>query len=783
MKRTLYILIVLAILAVAAPAAQALPPIVKATWVTSVGPSSADLRAEIDPSEQPTTYLFEYTTDAIYREKGFFGASKIPATGVSIAGGTVLQHTSGLKPETTYRYRAVATNANGAVTGAIRRLTTREATPVFALPDARGWEMVSPVDKNGGSIQDFGQTFGGGVFQAAAGTPTFTYTSASSFADPTGAPGAGQYVSRRGSTGWSTENVTPPAGVAGGYPESPTSGVPYQVFSADLGTALLSNGRRCRTTASNQCPVENPPLAGSEAPAGFRNYYMRDNADGSNSALLKSADLSHLALGADHFELAYVGATADLAHVVLSTCAALTVGSTEVAGVGGECNPAKQNLYEKSGSELELINTAPGAALAAQSGAISTDGSRVYWTDGTNIYLREGSTVTQIDEAQGGGGTFQTATPDGAVAYFTKGVPPTAEETQIEFENQQKEIEEGVEHPKELTTEVVQLWRYVAATNTATNLTPKGRVVGVIGTSDDGTYVYYVTKASLFTTAGAFLWRSGAITPIAPSVAADSYPPTTGTARVSADGRHLLFVSSALELTDSDTRDISTGLPSPSVFLFTAPGSGSPGTVCVSCNPFGERPSGAASLPGASPNGSGGYAPHSYKPRVLSADSNRVFFDTFDTLASQDTNGAEDVYQWEAFGTGNCAKPVGCINLISSGRAEGNSSVLDASADGSDVYFLTDGSLVPKDPGANDVYDARVGGGYPVPPGAVPCFGDACQPLPPEPEDPTPGTLRSKPSGNLPTPPKKPPLKCKKNQVKRFGKCVKKKPQKRRARR
>ena len=90
---------------------------------------------------------------------------------------------------------------------------------------------------------------------------------------------------------------------------------------------------------------------------------------------------------------------------------------------------------------------------------------------------------------------------------------------------------------------------------------------------------------------------------------------------------------------------------------------------------------------------------------------------------------------------------------------------------------------MPSDPGAYDVYDARVGGGYPLPPNPVPCFGDTCQPLPPEPEDPTPGTQRSKTTGNLPTPPHKKPLKCKKSQVKRFGKCVKKKTHKKKGRR
>ena len=393
MRRALAIAVVLGSMAFGVTAAQA-APIVTATWVTGIGTTSADLRAEINPQGQPTTYIFEYTTDANYRAKGFAGASKIPATGISIGGGTVLQHTSGLQPETTYRFRAVA---NSLVAGPIRQFTTREPEPVFSLPDDRGWEMVSPVDKNGGGIQSFGENFGGGVIQAAAQGGAVTYTSSSSFQDPPGAPGAGQYFSTRGGSGWSTENITLP-GLSGSYPEAPTSGVPYQFFSADLQSALVSNGRRCRNSATSDCPVENAPLAGSGAPAGFRNYYLRNSPDGSFAALLTGTDLAHLTLGAEDFEVAIAGATPDLAHIVISTCAALTAGATEApGGVGGECNPTKQNLYEKSGGALTQVNTAPGATLAAQSGAISTNGSRVYWTDGIDLYLREGAVNRQID--------------------------------------------------------------------------------------------------------------------------------------------------------------------------------------------------------------------------------------------------------------------------------------------------------------------------------------------------------------------------------------------------
>ena len=700
-----------------------------ATWVTGIGTTSADLRAEINPQGQPTTYIFEYTTDANYRAKGFAGATKIPATGISIGGGTVLQHTSGLEPETTYRFRAVAQQPGRRDRSASSPPAKLE--PVFSLPDARGWEMVSPVDKNGGGIQSFGENFGGGVIQAAAQGGAVTYTSSSSFEDPPGAPGAGQYLSTRGTSGWSTENITLP-GLSGSYPEAPTSGVPYQFFSADLQGALVSNGRRCRNSATVDCPVENAPLAGSGAPAGFRNYYLRDSAAGSFAALLTGADLAHLTLGAEDFEVAIAGATPDLAHIVISTCAALTAGATEVPGTGGECDAARQNLYEKSGGTLTLVNTAPGATLAAQSGAISTNGSRVYWTDGATLYLREGA----LSKTVAAEGTFQTASADGSVAFFTK---------------------------------AGHLYRYEPVGGTTIDLTPAGGVVGVLGASEDGTYVYYVTAS------GATLWHSGVVTPVASQVEAGSYPPTTGTARVSADGRHMLFVSSAFELVPYDSRNLSTGIPEPEVYLFTAPGSPNPGLTCASCNPDGERPVGAASLPGASPNGS---ALDFYKPRVLSAGSGRVFFDTFDAIAPQDTNEAEDVYQWEAPGTGSCVKSAGCVGLISSGRAEGGASILDASADGSDVFFLTDGSLVPQDPGADDVYDAREGGGFPPPESPVPCFGDACQPLPPEPEDPTPGTARTRASGNLPTAPPKKPLKCKKGMVKKFGKCVKKNAQK-----
>ena len=42
--------------------------------------------------------------------------------------------------------------------------------------------------------------------------------------------------------------------LSGSFPEAPDSGVPYQLFSTDLSTALVSNGRRCLSSAHQPLP-------------------------------------------------------------------------------------------------------------------------------------------------------------------------------------------------------------------------------------------------------------------------------------------------------------------------------------------------------------------------------------------------------------------------------------------------------------------------------------------------------------------------------------------------
>jgi hypothetical protein len=739
--------------------ASAVAPTVGPAWTYSIFSTSAWLGAEVDRNGLATTYHFDYILKSAYEANlaasrdGFSGGSRKPLFDVKTGSGsgfeTVTQQLSLLAPGTAYSYRLVATNVDGTTPGSAHTFVTRSINN-GGLPDNRGYEMVSPVDKNGGQVEPPGALAGGGVLQAAAQGSSVTYGSAASFGvGGQGAATASQYVSSRTSDGWSTQNITAPL-YSGSYGTG-DEGVPFQLFTADLSRGLLLNGHHCRGDATG-CAVPNPPLAGTDAPAGYQNYYLWQSG-GAFDALLGASDVAALDIEPAYFDLRFAGASPDLAHVVLSSCAALTADATEVAA-GSGCDPAQQNLYEWSaGAGLGLVNLkpgdttgTPGAALAAQSGAVSSTGARVYFTLEGNLYLREGATTRQVDEGQGGGGEFQAASADGAVAFFTK----------------------------EVSVGDVHLFRYLAG-GAATDITPSGGVAGVLGVAAAGDYAYYQDASALR------LWHNGTTTTVASgaeAAQASDWPPTTGTARISADGTHLLFVSSAYELTGYDNTDLASpalcgepsGICDSEVYLYDT----GAGLTCLSCNPTNERPVGPSSIPGAIANGTAPLSTDSYKPRVLSADGRRVFFDSYDALALSDTNSSQDAYQWEAQGMGSCNVAGGCVSLISSGRSAGVNSFIDASADGADAFFLTEGSLVSQDPGALDLYDARVGGGFPESSPPISCEGDACQPLPSAPTDPTLTTLLAGP-GN-------PPLRfvnqakhCRRGFVKRHGKCVRKK--------
>jgi len=254
-------------------------------------------------------------------------------------------------------------------------------------------------------------------------------------------------------------------------------------------------------------------------------------------------------------------------------------------------------------------------------------------------------------------------------------------------------------------------------------------------------------------------------------------------ARVSPDGLHAAFMSSA-PLSGYDNTDAASGEADAEVFLYDAKANE---LICASCSPSGGRPTGQGIDAGSKAYWFAGRLPRFattlYASRVLSEDGSRLFFESTEPLVPRDTNGKIDVYEWERLGTGGCDEADstysnaqgGCVDLISTGQSAKDSSFVDASADGRDVFFTTVSSLVPQDLGLIDIYDAREGGGFPPPatPAAA-CEGEACQSAPEAPNDPTPASESFEGAGNVheEAPVAKKPRHCAKGKVKRHGRCV-----------
>jgi hypothetical protein len=318
------------------------------------------------------------------------------------------------------------------------------------------------------------------------------------------------------------------------------------------------------------------------------------------------------------------------------------------------------------------------------------------------------------------------------------------------------------------------LYRYEVKTGQLTDVAPDSgpgaangaEVKGVLGASQDGSYLYFVANGALAEGAGPgdchgtsfdatsgecnlYLAHEGRLEFITRLKGEDGDDwrgadvPNNGNvsfkakvARVSADGRTLLFTSTQ-KLTAYENEG------KPELYLYRV-GAAEP-IICVSCNPTGQPPSAPPSL-GSEYGGVNNTGPAPVMSRNLAADGRRVFFESSEALLAADVNGAEgcalsnglrqcqDVYEWESKGAGSCrseAQNGGCLYLISSGQSSDPSVLIDASRSGDDVFFFTRSALVGQDADSFvDVYDARVGGGLvsqakATPP--PPCEGEACK--------------------------------------------------------
>jgi hypothetical protein len=752
------------------------------TWVTEVSTAGVTLNATVNPLGIPTNGYFEYVDDAAFQADvaelgpghGFDHAGRAPEDPAELdfGGGeapkSASAQVSALVPGMLYHYRVrVDPHVIASRSGPERTFKTFAPRPAGPA-DGRGYELVSPAQKNSAEVAI--PAFAGGAYlqenniriEAAAGSgEAITYTSFTSFGDPQGAPSTSQYLSKRGAGGWGTENISP-----FGFSDDPVR-PPYAGFTPDLRFGAF---------------VISEPSLTPEAQEGVDNLYLRDNATGTLRALTIEAPVLGEGQG---FCVGYAGASADGSHAIFAARGAMagapqgkgfslyewsaTGGLRVVSVLPGESAPAppvNSNGQTGEGTGFGAVGSNCKMDQGFVRNAISADGSVIFWAYGGKYKSSERPLLARIDGAEtvqldakvpgeknGGKGKFWAATGDGSKAFFTA--------------------------PGKLTSFAKaegQLYRYDTEARSLLDLTPGAvapEIQGVIGASEDGKYVYFVAKGALVGAAvqGAnnlYLWHEGdGLRFVAGLSELDetdwSSAPERLSARVTPDGRHLAFLTAeAQALSGYDSRiasgvsrcqpefgsnNLEGGPRCAEAYLYDADAGE---LTCVSCNPSGARPVGPAQLP---------FWTNPYEgPRYLSDNGSRLFFESRDVLLAGDENKRRDVYEFERAGAGSCevqspsfdAATGGCLSLISNGRSEDEAFLVDASADGRDVFFSTRSSLVGWDTNENyDVYDARIGGGFPEPSQQPVCLGEACKPPVNAPPSPTsPGTPSFEGPGN-----------------------------------
>lgn len=637
-----------------------------------------------------------------------------------------------------------------------------------SLPDCRAYELVTPTDKDSGEPLAVVSVLEEAPLNGIAGAHAAVDGERMAWDSEHVLPGSQSfgldYLSAREEGGWSTENVIPQQSVQNGLLCPDLVGIVG--WSADLSKGVLADGfgqetaRHSYYNESFECGHDEPRLVEGE-PEGFQNLFLRDND--TRAYRLVNVTPSGVAPPpppeeeiVQFFPASFLAGSTDLSHVVFEEELKLTPeapsgddlyewngGSVRLLTILPDGTPVAGSLAgatKNAGTEAIATHTPQPINVANYRHAVSANGTRVFFQAAGNLYVRENgerpqsplgghgeclqptdACTVQVDASQGsgpgGGGQFLAAGESGAKVFFLD------------------DASAG------LTTDTMagsgaNLYEYDVESGRLTDLTPGGdtRVLGLSGASEDGSYLYFVAEGALEGTHGAstgepnlYLYHAGSLTFIATLEAGTDKCDWAGeniscaevgnpgvTARVSANGAFIGFAS-VKSLTGYDNRDVNSGQPDAEVFLYDAAANT---LSCASCNPAGARPTAPGIIRYPAKPDTDETTNNAYPQRNVS-DNGQVFFETSDELLPAATNGRRNVYEYEH----------GRLYLLSSGTSEADSYFLDATPSGSDAFFATAQRLLARDEDSvYDIYDARVGGGFPEPPAAAPpCASEGCR--------------------------------------------------------
>jgi hypothetical protein len=798
-------------------------PRVSATAAGGITSSFARLSGDVDPLGADTSYQFQYIPEARFEADGesFAGAAVVPVAPADIGSGgeagdlseAVSELAGGLEPETTYRFRLVASNDAGVSEGEaaggggeVARTFTTEPVVSTGLPEGRGYELVTPPDKEG-TEDMFRESAGVSIdtgFSSESGDQFVLQSRAAfgSFPDP----GDNIYVFSRHPVGgdpgraeWGFASVASPAlglqDFGGGL---------SAIEPADFSTVALHDDVGA---PGSELGVSYTSLLGS--PGGPYTTLHADQPTHPNGA--------EEGRGYPKERTVVLGASRDLGVVVLSS----TNPALAERGVCKDdfCSePPISSLYEWAGGEMRPLDVQSdgepipcGAALGsgqvadsedAEDGAVSADGSKVFFTapDSNNgersglegvkgcptkaganppeLYMRSGEETVEVSAPEEGApehtahyeAVFMGAADSGSRVFFTSEGELTANDAGIhDMELYEYDTETGkltrvsAGDTGDATGGVVPFVERVGLHNVL-----KQEVKNVVVASD-GSRVYFVARGVLAPAnaegrspvqgeSNLYVYdtQTGHIAFIASGPGGHYEPEESTDPETTSDGRYLLFTGEMIAKG-------SVGL-----YRYDAEAER---VVCVTCTP--SAPSGFVISP---PSTMMDTARGTFPARAIAEDGS-VFFNTAVSLVPQATNGLTDVYEWHE----------GTISLISSGQDALPSFFLGASPNGANVFFGTHARLVPADTGSGgNLYDARVCTTAepciaPAPSREGLCEGDACSHPAAAPSDATPASATFSGQGDLtPAPPVTPRAKtCVKPKQISHGKCVKVKPKRR----
>jgi hypothetical protein len=625
--------------------AAAGPPTVDSLSSQGLTPTSERLIAQVDPSGADTHAYFQYGTADCVKEPSACTSVPLPPgkdLGSGFGNVTTSVEVEGLQPATSYHFRIVATNDCGKAgeTCIAEKAGILNTLPAAngLLADKRGWELVSPPEKDGASVlppDGLGGNSGttGGIMATSKDGQSVTYVTSGPppKEEPQGnrALEGTQLIATRGEHAWASQDIVTPHKKAEGYESGRAQ--EYQFFSSDLSHAIVL------PFANEFNKLQEPPLVPGVTEEE-RGIYLRNNTTCPTSCyqpLVNSENnTQHQPFGG---KLHFISATPDLSHAVFRTGARLTAGAPENGG-----------LYEwQSGGSLQLVSVLPNGT-PAESGpegseetpelgwgnnearnnrhAISEDGSHVVWTNMARdrLYTRDltaGKTVqinkvfpevkeeeepeVELDEA-----FFQIASNDGSKVFFTD----TARLT-----------EESKLHPTTANSPA-DLYVFEPAgvggcektAGCVTDLTsqsvdgPADVQSTVLGASEDGSYVYFMANGVLAPGAGpgncsaaetpgaecslylahlkGAAWETTFIARLSNGDIPEGLRNRSSTplgrlaARVSPNGRYLAFMSQQ-PLTGYENIDATSKVRDEEVFLYDS--ATPPHLTCVSCNPGG----------------------------------------------------------------------------------------------------------------------------------------------------------------------------------------------------